>query len=98
MPKVEILSSPLFNILVSAFPINILDKVDIPKIDVVNPVGSGDSTVAGIASGLYHHESDADLLKKANVLGMLMPFFDLPLLKKSQRHRSAALSYSFYYG
>ena len=30
-------------------------KVDIPKIDVVNPVGSGDSTVAGIASGLYHH-------------------------------------------
>ena len=46
-------------------------KVDIPKIDVVNPVGSGDSTVAGIASGLYHHESDADLLKKANVLGML---------------------------
>lgn len=46
-------------------------KVDIPMIDVVNPVGSGDSTVAGIASGLYHHESDADLLKKANVLGML---------------------------
>ncbi len=26
-------------------------KVDIPKIDVVNPVGFRDSTVAGIASG-----------------------------------------------
>ena len=47
------------------------DKVDIPKIQVVNPVGSGDSTVAGISSGLFHKESDQDLLKKANVLGML---------------------------
>lgn len=46
-------------------------KVDIPKIQVVNPVGSGDSTVAGISSGLFHKESDQDLLKKANVLGML---------------------------
>ena len=46
-------------------------KVDIPKIQVVNPVGSGDSTVAGISSGLFHKESDHDLLKKANVLGML---------------------------
>ena len=46
-------------------------KVDIPRIQVVNPVGSGDSTVAGIASGLFHKESDQDLLKKANVLGML---------------------------
>ena len=46
-------------------------KVDIPKIQVVNPVGSGDSTVAGIASGLFHKESDKELLTKANVLGML---------------------------
>lgn len=46
-------------------------KVDIPKIQVVNPVGSGDSTVAGISSGLFHKESDQDFLKKANVLGML---------------------------
>ena len=46
-------------------------KVNIPRIQVVNPVGSGDSTVAGIASGLSHKESDQDLLKKANVLGML---------------------------
>ena len=46
-------------------------KVDIPKIEVLNPVGSGDSTVAGIASGLAHHEDDQALLTKANVLGML---------------------------
>ena len=46
-------------------------KVDIPKIEVVNPVGSGDSTVAGIASALYHQEDDQAFLTKANVLGML---------------------------
>ena len=46
-------------------------KVDIPKIQVVNPVGSGDSTVAGISSALSHQEDDVSLLKKANVLGML---------------------------
>lgn len=46
-------------------------KVMIPKIEVVNPVGSGDSTVAGITSALYHAESDEELLKKANCLGML---------------------------
>lgn len=46
-------------------------KVDIPKIEVVNPVGSGDSTVAGITSALYHQEDDQALLTKANVLGML---------------------------
>lgn len=47
------------------------ELVDIPRIQVVNPVGSGDSTVAGISSGLLHKESDAELLIKANVLGML---------------------------
>lgn len=46
-------------------------QVTIPKIEVVNPVGSGDSTVAGITSALYHAESDEELLKKANCLGML---------------------------
>ena len=45
--------------------------MDIPKIQVVNPVGSGDSTVAGISSALSHQEDDVSLLKKANVLGML---------------------------
>ena len=46
-------------------------KVDIPAIQAVSPVGSGDSTVAGIASGLLHGLSDEDLLKRANTLGML---------------------------
>lgn len=43
----------------------------IPKIEVINPVGSGDATVAGIASALEHQLDDINLLKRANVLGML---------------------------
>ena len=46
-------------------------RVKIPKIKVVNPVGSGDSTVAGIAASLAHALPDVGLLKNANVLGML---------------------------
>ncbi|HFI0400981.1 TPA: tagatose-6-phosphate kinase [Streptococcus suis] len=46
-------------------------RVKIPKINVVNPVGSGDSTVAGIAASLVHALPDVELLKNANVLGML---------------------------
>lgn len=46
-------------------------RVKIPKINVVNPVGSGDSTVAGIAASLAHALPDVELLKNANVLGML---------------------------
>lgn len=46
-------------------------KVDIPTIDIVNPVGSGDSTVAGIVSGITRNYDDVALLKHANVLGML---------------------------
>lgn len=46
-------------------------NVDIPKIEIVSAVGSGDSTVAGIASGLANDEDDRALLTKANVLGML---------------------------
>lgn len=46
-------------------------RVKIPKINVVNPVGSGDSTVAGIAVSLAHALPDVGLLKNANVLGML---------------------------
>ena len=78
----EVLQEPLFDgiewIIVSlgangAFAKhgNTFYKVDIPRIQVVNPVGSGDSTVAGIASGLFHRETDQELLIKANVLGML---------------------------
>lgn len=46
-------------------------KVNIPKIKVVNPVGSGDSTVAGIVSAINKNENDENILKKANTLGML---------------------------
>lgn len=46
-------------------------KVNIPKIKVVNPVGSGDSTVAGIVSAINKNENDENILKKANTLGIL---------------------------
>ncbi len=50
---------------------NTFYRVNIPTISVLNPVGSGDSTVAGITSAIINHENDHDLLKKANTLGML---------------------------
>ncbi len=40
-------------------------RVNIPTISVLNPVGSGDSTVAGITSAILNHENDHDLLKKS---------------------------------
>ncbi|AQP53404.1 tagatose-6-phosphate kinase [Vagococcus penaei] len=45
-------------------------RVTIPKITVVNPVGSGDSTVAGIAIGLQKKESIEKVIKRAMALGM----------------------------
>ena len=45
-------------------------KVNIPKIEVVNPVGSGDSTVAGIASVLFIN-NPMRFTEKANAFGML---------------------------
>lgn len=50
---------------------NTFYQVNIPKIDVVNPVGSGDATVAGITYALEQGKSAEELLKIANVLGML---------------------------
>ena len=46
-------------------------KVDIPQIQVVNPVGSGDSMIAGFTSALMNNATDEALLKKANTIGML---------------------------
>lgn len=46
-------------------------KVNIPVISIVNPVGSGDSMVAGITAALCSFQTDEDLLKMANSLGML---------------------------
>lgn len=78
----EVLTDPLFDgiewIIVSlggdgafAKHQNTFYKVDIPEIEVVNPVGSGDSTVAGISSALNSQKNDEELLKHAMVLGML---------------------------
>ncbi|GAA0057918.1 tagatose-6-phosphate kinase [Streptococcus canis] len=79
---VSLLSQPLFEgiewIIVSlgaqgafAKHYNKFYRITIPKIEVVNPVGSGDATVAGIAWALAEEDDDETLLKKANVLGML---------------------------
>ncbi|MGO3838568.1 MAG: hexose kinase [Vagococcus sp.] len=45
--------------------------ISIPKINVVNPVGSGDSTVAGIAYGLINGYKDTELLAYSMLFGML---------------------------
>lgn len=46
-------------------------RVTIPKIDVINPVGSGDSTLAGLAIGVSKKEPFDALVKRAMVFGML---------------------------
>lgn len=46
-------------------------RVKIPKIDVVNPVGSGDATVAGLIYGISQNERVENTLKCANVCGIL---------------------------
>lgn len=46
-------------------------RVEIPKIAVVNPVGSGDATIAGLAFALDAHLSDEEVLKYGMVTGML---------------------------
>lgn len=46
-------------------------RVEIPKINVVNPVGSGDSTLGGLAIGIEKKLSDADILKYGMTLGLL---------------------------
>ena len=46
-------------------------NVNIPKIDVVNPVGSGDSTVAGIAYGIENNLNIEDTIKYAMTCGIL---------------------------
>lgn len=46
-------------------------KVSIPKIKVVNPVGSGDATIAGLAIGLDEEQPWEEVLKIAMTTGML---------------------------
>lgn len=46
-------------------------KAMIPKINVVNPVGSGDSTLAGLSIGISEEMSPEDTMKTAMTTGML---------------------------
>ena len=46
-------------------------RITIPKIDVINPVGSGDSTIAGLAFALDTGLSVEEVLKHGMVAGML---------------------------
>lgn len=46
-------------------------KVDIPSVDVMNSVGSGDSTIAGFAHAIHHKRSDEEILRTGNTLGIL---------------------------
>lgn len=52
-------------------------RVNIPKIVVVNPVGSGDATIAGLAVGLLKKMSDINLLKTAMTCGILNTLEDI---------------------
>lgn len=45
-------------------------KIDIPKITVINPVGSGDSSVAGFAYGVSKNLSIEEVLKYSMACGM----------------------------
>ena len=46
-------------------------RVIIPKIPVSSAIGCGDSTIAGLTKGLNDGETDENVLKIANTLGML---------------------------
>lgn len=46
-------------------------RVTVPEIEVVNPVGSGDSTVAGLAYGLLSGDFDEKIMKSAMTAGVL---------------------------
>ncbi|SCA96799.1 1-phosphofructokinase [Bacillus mycoides] len=46
-------------------------RVTIPGIEVMNPVGSGDATVAGLAVALKRKQAVSDILKTAMTTGML---------------------------
>ena len=81
----EILSKKPFkdikNIIVSMGKYGILVKMSnmfykaiVPTIDVVNPVSSGDSSLAGVLSGIEDDEIDIDIIKKSMNCGLLNAF------------------------
>lgn len=46
-------------------------RVSTPKVDAVNPVGSGDSVIAGFAAGLSHGLTDCELMEYGLTMGVL---------------------------
>ncbi|WP_396265845.1 hexose kinase [Halobacillus shinanisalinarum] len=48
-----------------------LYQVTIPKVEAVNPVGSGDSVIAGFAAGLSRGLADVELIKFGLSMGVL---------------------------
>lgn len=51
-------------------------KVNIPKVSIKNPVGSGDSTIAGFAYGLNQKKSIEEILKLAMACGISNAMMD----------------------
>lgn len=50
---------------------NKIYKAKVPKVKAINPVGSGDSTLAGALSAIYNKEDDVDFIKKSMTCGLL---------------------------
>ncbi|MDU3687125.1 MAG: hexose kinase [Anaerococcus hydrogenalis] len=50
---------------------NKIYKAKVPKVKAINPVGSGDSTLAGALSAIYNKEDNQDFIKKSMTCGLL---------------------------
>lgn len=50
---------------------NKIYKAKVPKVKAINPVGSGDSTLAGALSAIFNKEDDEDFIKKSMTFGLL---------------------------
>lgn len=50
---------------------NKIYKAKVPKVKAINPVGSGDSTLAGALSAIFNKEDDEDFIKKSMTCGLL---------------------------
>lgn len=50
---------------------NVIYKAEVPKVHAINPVGSGDSVVAGFAVGLSRNMHDSKLIKFGLSMGIL---------------------------
>lgn len=50
---------------------NKIYKAKVPKVKAINPVGSGDSTLAGALSAIFNKEDDENFIKKSMTCGLL---------------------------